>query len=354
MLYKVTLLLSLCQLFQCNGNGLSPLNVDASLDCELRNLACQYAQLLPQCGSLKEIYDALQPHNFDINLTSGKLYKPRPFLYQSYKEGVVEIYVDAVNGNDDNAGDISHPLQSLVKAIELFGSQAMRFLTTIYLCKGTYYLEQTVILSPADSGLTIAGYKDEAPVISGGKLCKFSWKLYRSKLYPDLKLFVINLTEQSSLPFNQLFIDGYRVVCARYSNGNPETTGLHTDPTRYFSAAEQWYNEQLQVGTTIVIENPMGEEGGSVPVFNPLKSYWGTAKPVGGGGSIYEVPVRMQYPLNVSFIKRSWSDPSTGKLRTFQGKRWGGWIFQIDGWDEAGHNIAWSKGGFQVSKYKCI
>ena len=239
MLYKLTLLLSLW-LFQCNGNGLSPLNVDTSLDCELRNLAYQYAQkLLPQYGSLKAVYDALQLNNCDINLSSGKLYKPRPFLYQSYKEGAVEIYVDAVNGNDNNAGDISHPLQSLVKAIELFRSQVVRSPTTIYLRKGTYYLEQTVRLDSTDSGLTIAGYKDEAPVISGGKLYKFSWKPYRSMLYPDLKMFVTDLTDQSPLPFNQLFIDGRRAVRARYPNGNPETTGLHTDPTGYFSAAEQ-------------------------------------------------------------------------------------------------------------------
>ena len=84
-----------------------------------------------------------------IVVSSGKLYKPSPFLYQSYKEGAVEIYVDAVNGNDDNSGDISHPLQSLVKAIELFRSQVVRS-TTIYLRKGTYYLEQPVRLDSTD------------------------------------------------------------------------------------------------------------------------------------------------------------------------------------------------------------
>ena len=365
MTWSSIILLLLYGLFQCNGDGLTPINAEPSLDCDLRNLAYQYAQkLLPQYGSFQAVYDALQLQNCDIILSSGKLYEPRPFLYQSYKEGAIEIYVDAVNGNDDNSGDISHPLQSIVKAIELFRSQVVRSPTTIYLRKGTYYLEQTLKLSPADSGLTIAGYEDEAPVISGGKLYKFSWKPYRSKFYPDLKMFVTDLTDQSPLPFNQLFIDGRRAVRARYPNGNPETTGLHTDPTGYFSAVEQWYNEQPQVGTTIVIENPNRNgthfpyfslgEGGSVSVFDPPKSYWGTAKPVGGGGSIYEVPVGMQYPLNVSFIKRPWSDPATGELRAFQGQRWGGWIFQIDGRDEASRNITWSKGGFQVSKHKCV
>ena len=355
--FKLILLLWLCQVFQCNGDGLlSPVNVDTSLDCELRNLAYQYSQkLLPQYGSLKAVYDALQLHNCDISLSSGKLYEPQPFLYQSYKEGGVEIYVDAVNGNDNNAGDISHPLQSL---IELFRSQVVRSPTTIYLrkFKGTYYLEQTVRLDSTDSGLTIAGYKDEAPVISGGKLYKFSWKPYRSMLYPDLKMFVTDLTDQSPLPFNQLFIDGRRVVRARYPNGNPETTGLHTDPTGYFPTADQWYHISPTPGTSFVVESPNRNgthfpyfslgEGGSVSVFDPPESYWGVASP--DAGETYGVPMGMQYPVNVSFVNRSWSDPNTGELCTFQGERWGGWIFKIDQRDEANRNQTWSKGGFQV------
>ena len=356
--FSNVVLLLFCLLFQCNGDDLSPLNVDPELDCELRNLAYQYAQkLLPQYGNFRAVYDALRLHNCNISLSSGKLYGPQPFLYQSYKEGTVEIYVDAVNGNDDNSGDMSHPLQSIVKAIELFRSQVVRSPTTIYLRKGTYYLEQTVRLDPTDSGLTIAGYKDEAPVISGGKLYKFSWKPYSSKLYPGLKIFVTNISDQSPLPFNQLFIDGRRAVRARYPNGNPETTGLHTDPTGYFSGAEQWYNEQSHVGTTIVIENPSRNgthfpyfslgEGGSVSAFDPPESYWGVGHP--DGGVTYRVPFGMRYPVHVDFVNRSWSDASTGELRTFQGKGWGGWIFQIDERDEAARNITWSKGGFQVS-----
>ena len=353
---KSAFLLLLYQFLRCNGDRLSPVNVDPSFDCEIRNLAYQYAQkLLPQYGSLQAVYDALQLQNCDMSLSSGK-YKPRPFLYQSYKEGV-EIYVDAVNGNDENSGDISHPLQSIVKAIEVFRSQVVRSPTTIYLRKGTYYLEETVRLSAADSGLTIAGYEDEAPVISGGKLYKFSWKPYSSKLYPDLKMFVTDLTEQSPSPFTQLFIDGRRAVRARYPNGNPETTGLHTDPTGYFSTADKWYKTPPIAGTSYVVETPNRNgthfpyfslgEGGSVSVFDPPESYWGVAHP--DAGETYSVPVGMQYPLNVSFLYRSWSDPSTGELRTFQGERWGGWIFKIDQRDEANRSLTFSKGGFQVS-----
>ena len=360
MAFVVSLLLLFYGLFQCHGDGLSPVNVDASLDCDIRNLAYQYAQkLLPQYGSFQAVYDALRLQNCNISLNSERLYKQKPFVYQSYKEGA-EIYVDAVKGNDKNPGNISYPLQTIAKAIALFRSQVVKYPTTIYLRKGTYYLEETLRLSAGDSGLTIAGYEDEAPVISGGKMYKFSWKPYRSKLYPDLKMYVTDLTDQSPLPFNQLFIDGRRAVRARYPNGNPETTGLHTDPTGYFPTADKWYSKPPRVGSTIVIENPNRDgthfpyfflgEGGSVSVFDPPQSYWGTANPVGGGGATYNIPLGMQYPVNVSFVNRTWSDPSTGELRTFQGERWGGWIFQIEGRNETTRSLTWSKGGFQVSK----
>ena len=356
--FKLTLLFLFGQLFHCNGDGLlSPLNVDKSLDCELRNLAYNYAQkLLPQYGKFQAVHDALQLHDCDISLSSGK-YEQRPFRYQSYKEDAGKIYVDVVNGNDENSGDITHPLQSIAKAIELFRSQVVRFPTTIYLRKGTYYLEQAITLSAADSGLTIAGYEDEAPVISGGRLYKFSWEPYSSELYPELKMFVTNLADQSPHLFNELFINGRRAVRARYPNGNPETTGLHTDPTGYFPTADHWYHLSPDPGIAFVIDNPNRNgthfpyfsvgEGGSVSVFDPPVSYWGVAQP--DAGETYAVPIGMQYPLNVSFVNRTWSDPSTGELRTFQGERWGGWIFKIDQRDEANRNLTFSKGGFQVS-----
>ena len=352
------LLLILHHIVQCHGIiGLSPINVNASIDCGIRNLAYQYAQkLLPQYGQFQAVYDALQLHNCNISLSSGKQHQVRPFRYQSYKEGV-EIFVDAVNGDDSHNGDIDHPLKSIEKALRLFRSQAVKSATTIYLRKGTYYLKDTIRLAITDSGLTLAGYKDEAPVISGGKLYSFTWKPHQSKVYPDLKIFTADLSQQSPVPFNQLFIKGRRAVRARYPNGNPETTGLHTHPTGYFADAEKWYTKLPAAGTPLVLDNPIRNGthfpyfslglGGSVSVFDPPESYFGTTDP--NSAHTYLVPYAMQYPANVSFVNRTWSEPSTGELHTFQGERWGNWIFQIDSRNESAQKISWSKGGFQVS-----
>ena len=345
-------------LLQCYSVGFSPINVEPSIDCGIRNLAYQYAQkLLPQYGQFQAVYDALQLHNCNISLSSGKQHQVRPFRYQSYKEGV-EIFVDAVNGDDSHNGDIDHPLKSIEKALRLFRSQAVKSATTIYLRKGTYYLKDTIRLAITDSGLTLAGYKDEAPVISGGKLYNFMWKPYQSKVYPDLKIFTADLSQQSPVPFDQLFIKGRRAVRARYPNGNPETTGIHTNPSGYFLKADKWYSNKPIPGTLIELQNPNREGtffpyfsigiGGSVSVFDPPESYWGTARPAGGGGATYVVPNAMQYPVGVDFVNRTWSDPSTGQLHTIQGARWGNWIFQIDKRDEILRNLTFGKGGFQV------
>ena len=232
--------------------------------------------------------------------------------------------------------------------------------TTIYLRNGTYYLQDTIVLGTTDSGLTLAGYKDETAVISGGKVYEFDWKPYTSKLYPEAKIFMTDLSQQSPSPFTQLFIRGHRAVRARYPNGNPETMGLHTNPTGYFAKVDKWYPGKRIPGSLVMIESPNRNGthfpyfsigiGGSVSVFDPPESYWGTASPTGGGGSTYAVPVGMQYPVDVDFVNRSWSNPSTGQLHTFQGERWGGWIFQLDKRDEANRNLTWSKGGFQEAR----
>ena len=66
-------------------------------------------------------------------------------------------------------------------------------------------------------------------------------------------------------------------------------------------------------------------------IFNPPDSYWGTAHHAGGGGSTYFIPTGLQY---LSFINRTWSNPSTDIVHTFPGHGWGGWQFKLNEQDE--------------------
>ena len=100
----------------------------------------------------------------------------------------------------------------------------------------------------------------------------------------------------------------------------------HTNPTGYFPKANHWYTPRAIPGTLVNIDSPNCNGthfpyfsigvGGSISVFDPPESYWGTAKPTGGGGSTYTIPVGMQYPQDVDFVNRTWNDPSKGELHT--------------------------------------
>ncbi|XP_065906254.1 uncharacterized protein [Dysidea avara] len=177
-----------------------------------------------------------------------------------------------------------------------------------------------------------------------------------------IHIVVADLSDQSPNNFTSLFINSRRAVRARYPDGNPETSGLHTNPTGYVPAAERWLPPATkEPGEEIFIRSPNRTgsyfpffqigKGGSVSVFNPPQSYWGTANPSGGGGFTYRVPTGLQFSSNLSIADRTWSNPSTGVVHTFHCKHWGGWQFKLDGRnDKTNHTLTWSYGGIQEAR----
>ena len=171
---------------------------------------------------------------------------------------------------------------------------------------------------------------------------------------------VADLSSQKPTPFKSLFINGRRAVRARYPNGNPETTGLHTDPTGYTTAIKWLPPVTKPPSHEIHIESPVRSGthfpqfqigiGGPVDVFNPPESYWGTASPVGGGGSTYTISTGLQYKSNEDFVNRKWSNPKTGVVHALHCEYWGGWQFAIDDRDMESQTITWSYGGFQEAR----
>ena len=142
-------------------------------------------------------------------------------------------------------------------------------------------------------------------------------------------------------PFRQIFVDGKREVRARFPNGNPENTGLHTVPTGYIKSAVKWLPpKEVEPAREIHIDNPHRERtpfstfylgiGGPVSQFDPPVSYWGTKSPAGGGGSTYRVPSGLQFDEDLEFVSRKWKNASTGIVHAFQHYHWENWNFQID------------------------
>ena len=89
---------------------------------------------------------------------------------------------------------------------------------------------------------------------------------------------------------------------------------------------------------------------GPVDVFEPPESYWGTADPVGGDGSTYEITTGLVYSSKEEFATRSWKNPKTGVVHVFHCQYWGNWQFAIDDRNEESNTIKWSYGGFQEAR----
>ena len=176
-----------------------------------------------------------------------------------------------------------------------------------------------------------------------------------------VNILVTDLSGQDPTPFTSLFLNGRRAVRARYPDGNPETMGLHTDPTGYVSSTVSWLPPlKKPPAEEIYIDSPQRNGthfphfilaiGGPVDVFDPPESYWGTSDPVGGEATTYMIPTGLVYSSDEEFASRSWQNPKTGVVHAFQCHYWGGWQFAVDGRNEETNTITWSYGGFQEAR----
>jgi hypothetical protein len=131
-----------------------------------------------------------------------------------------EYYVD-LNGSDSHSGTIDQPFQSISRAqAEVRGSANLKKQPiTVFLRKGTYYLDDTIVFAPEDSGapgahITYSSYKDEKVVISGGAKLALDWKPYLDG--------ILQAKTPAGLEIDQLFVNGKRQHMARYPNFDPD------------------------------------------------------------------------------------------------------------------------------------
>lgn len=75
------------------------------------------------------VYDALQLKDCNTSLDSGKKYRPTPRSCK-YKAAAIKdswlndpdisVYVDPVEGSDDNPGTNSQPVKTIVEAVRIY------------------------------------------------------------------------------------------------------------------------------------------------------------------------------------------------------------------------------------------
>ncbi len=153
------------------------------------------------------------------------------------------VYV-APDGNDRAQGALDHPFKTLERA-----RQAVRQLkdrgeldrpVTIYLRGGVYPMSEPMTFTSADSGtaecpIVYSAYKDERPVIHGGRTIT-GWEMYKDGIWRVH----LPAVQEGKWTFRQLYVNGQAYRRARIPNegflrvagcpeGTPGTAHYHKD-----------------------------------------------------------------------------------------------------------------------------
>ena len=199
-------------------------------------------------------------------------------------------------GNDRNPGTETEPFATLERAKRAVRSfrQNVPKPVTVFVREGTYYFTSPLVFTHDDSGtdlqpVTYAAYPGETPTISGGTKLEVQWEVFRDG--------IMKCSVTSGIEFNQLFIDGKRLMRARYPNFDPE--------------------------------KPLVGEGG----------YLNTAG-TGDREIIYDPE---------TFTSKKWTSPKDAVVHIFPGSYWNNFQYRIESVDWDRHVIKLGKGGFQTA-----
>jgi len=172
----------------------------------------------------------------------------------SYENSKLEhsAFFVATNGNDAWSGKLAAPNRQRTDGPFGTVARARRAVresrskikvgehATILIRDGSYFLNEPLVLSPENSGLIFGAYRNEKPVISGGRKIS-EWKEVE---FAGRKLWATDVPEVSDGKwfFRELWVNGKRAMRARHPNQG------------YFSVAElpdttpDWTKGQMRFG----------------------------------------------------------------------------------------------------------
>jgi len=131
-----------------------------------------------------------------------------------------DLYVSAT-GNDSNSGSQAEPFATLATAQQAARKFAGKESVTIHVADGIYYLPETLVFEPADSGteefpVAYVADNEGAAILSGGSLLDLQWEPHENGIY--------KAATADGLVIDQLFVNGDRQHMARYPDFDPEKT----------------------------------------------------------------------------------------------------------------------------------
>ncbi len=220
----------------------------------------------------------------------------------------------ALNGDDASSGSPSAPFATLAGA-----RNAIRKLTRapeeqvrMVVHGGTHYLDETLVLTPQDSGITFEAARGEQVTLSGGCRLACDWKPYRDG--------IMMTTVPAGLDFTQLFINGKRQIRARVPNYDPSRT--------------EKYSGYAQVAAAL---------GNDVPDPCPDKDADMTYSGQPQRGLVFDP---------ADFTSKRWARPEEAVVHAFQAHYWANMQWQVRHVDWENHRIWFGEGGQQVgAKY---
>ena len=126
----------------------------------------------------------------------------------------------ASTGDDAQAGTVEAPLATLEGARQAIAARklASEEPVTVHVADGVYYLPNTLVFTPADSGsqqcpIVYRAQHEGRAVLSGGLELSLSWSPYRNGVF--------QAKTPAGLQIDQLFVDGINQRMARYPNHDP-------------------------------------------------------------------------------------------------------------------------------------
>ena len=341
-------------------------DVPQNFDCPMRQLLLEFAlNIQPKISmdELQEIADALngapEAKNCSVspNILRDKVkYEHRPVMKWNDNDMYSHIiYVDDVNGNDGNDGNIDSPVKTLEYGIELsrridVNGNAMK---SVILREGIYYLSDTLEFDWKDSNLLISNYDGERVVVSGGIKLNCTWKEYM-KTKNNYQIYSCDLKDSNINDIKGLRINGERGMRARYPNPtfpyNTESypcgfcSSITTDWVPYNESREpdikisnitrntgyDWKHYDLGIGGPC---NNFGDSNAGFFCYTAAYFY-----PIGMYANSSILP-NMPYKNYNDIIIQGW-----------RGGHWNSFMFEVDNYDEKEQIMHFSKGGFQGSR----
>ena len=386
-----------------HANLVGPHDLDAGVDCAMRNLTWAYAQhLMPSRAPLVDAFDALRLAE-DCNMTRPEsAAPPAPFYAASPRRGgsgapsvlrtlqpaAGAFYADPVGGSDSAAGTEAAPFRTIERALAATRATAGGGGGSIVLRAGTFQQSAPVVLGAADAGLTISAYPGEAPVLSGGaSLPPLKWTrvgpappLPNSSSPNNATVWSASLAGAAvTLPFNSLFFDGRRATRARYPNGNPEHDIApvgHTKANKWL-ASPPFPNDLVQHNPALNTETRSacapdactknGPQGIGPPWAIFCCNFWGynatavnftdgsfwAAQPGPPGGGTAQMPGGLMAGNDTLPRLPAWlaaGDVSNVVVHAFHDAYWGDWSWVLQSVNATDGRTAFSRGGWQEAR----